>query len=347
MALSRRGFIKGGIAAAGAAALGGFGLMRNLFAGGVLEGGGGQPATGGAWGLTRYIDLERSGELERREQALWALFDPCRLCPRMCGVNRSAGRAGACSVAQNFRVASFFPHPGEERPLSGRRGSGTIFFSNCNLLCVFCQNYQIAHRGDGMLTTHNELSNMMLDLQRRGCHNINLVTPTHLVPHIITALRRAIAGGLHIPLLYNTGGYDSLEVIRLLDGIVDIYLPDFKFQNPEHAARFAQAPNYPAYAAAAIKEMHRQVGLLQTVDGIAQRGMIIRHLVMPENTAGTDVFVRWVASELSPDTHVNIMGQYRPMFRANHYPPLDRRLTPGEFTQAMNWARNAGLRNFH
>jgi len=351
MSISRREFIKGGIVAAGTAALGGLGFARNLFAGGGFDGGVGTqpaaPAAGGAWGQPRYIDLERSGELERREQALWDLFDPCRLCPRMCGVNRSAGSAGRCSVAANFRVASFGAHPGEERPLSGRRGSGTIFFSNCNLLCVFCQNWQIAHRGDGVATSHASLADIMLDLQRRGCHNVNLVTPTHIVPHIVSALRQAVTRGLHIPLLYNTGGYDSLEVLRLLDGIVDIYLPDFKFQNPDHAARFAQAPNYPANAAAAIKEMHRQVGLLQTVDGIAQRGMIIRHLVMPENTAGTDVFVRWVVSELGPDTHVNIMSQYRPMFRAHEYPPLDRPLRSGEFAQAMSWARDAGLRNFH
>jgi len=347
MALSRREFIKGGVVAAGTAALGGFGFVHNLFAGGAFDGGGAQGAPAAALGQARYIDLERTGELERRERALWALFDPCRLCPRMCGANRSAGSVGVCSAAQNFRIASFGPHMGEENVLRGRRGSGTIFFSNCNLLCVFCQNWQIAHRGDGMQTSHTALANMMLDLQRRGCHNVNLVTPTHLVPHIVTALRQAIAGGLHIPLLYNTGAYDSLEVIQLLDGIIDIYLPDFKFQNSEHAARFAQAPGYPVHAAAAIREMHRQVGLLQTVDGIAQRGMIIRHLVMPENTAGTDVFVRWVVSELSPDTHVNIMSQYRPMFRANDYPPLDRPLTQAEFTQAMRWAHDAGLRNFH
>ncbi|MDR0512764.1 MAG: radical SAM protein [Treponema sp.] len=347
MALSRREFIKGGLAAVGTAALAGAGTVRNLFAGGAFDIGGARPATGGAWGNARYIDLERTGELERRERALWALFEPCQLCPRMCNVNRRAGIAGVCSAAANFSVASVMAHPGEEAPLSGRRGSGTIFFSNCNLLCVFCQNWQIAHRGDGIQTTHNALANMMLDLQRVGCHNVNLVTPTHLVPHIVTALRQAIAGGLNIPLLYNTGAYDSLEVIRLLDGIIDIYLPDFKFQNAEHSARFAQAPDYPAHAAAAIKEMHRQVGLLHVVDGIAQRGMIIRHLVMPENTAGTDVFVRWVASELGPDTHVNIMSQYRPMFRAHDYPPLHRRLTQVEFAQAMRWAREAGLRNFH
>jgi putative pyruvate formate lyase activating enzyme len=188
----------------------------------------------------------------------------------------------------------------------------------------------------------------MLDLQRRGCHNINFVTPTHLVPHLVKALRIAIAGGLQIPLLYNTGGYDSLEVIRLLDGIVDIYLPDFKYQDADIAARFSPgASDYPRHAAAAIKEMHRQVGSLQLAGGIAYRGLLIRHLVMPENLAGTDAFVRWVVNELGSDTHVNIMAQYRPMYRANEFVELSRSVTQVEFSQAMSWARNAGLRNFH
>jgi len=348
MALSRREFIKGGLVAAGAAAaaLGGFGFVRSLFAGGAPDRGSNQPPD--TRGLTRYIDMERTGELERREQALWDLFSPCRLCPRQCRASRAVGRAGICSSAETFKVASFGPHHGEETPLRGTRGSGTIFFSNCNLLCAFCQNWQIAHRGDGMQTNHTELANIMLDLQRRGCHNINFVTPTHLVPHLVRALRIAIAGGLNVPLLYNTSGYDSLEVIQLLDGIIDIYLPDFKYQDSSIAARFSQgAPDYARHAAAAIKEMHRQVGVLQQIDGVAHRGLLIRHLVMPDNLAGTDVFVRWVASELGTNTHVNIMSQYRPMFRANEFPQLNQRLTQAEFTQAMRWAHDAGLRNFH
>ena len=347
MALSRREFVKGSLMAAGTAAatLGGFGLVSDVFADSAPADGAGQNA--GPRRL-RYIDLERSGELARREEALWGLYSPCRLCPRLCGVNRAAGEGGACTAASSFRVASFGPHFGEEAPLRGNRGSGTIFFSHCNLLCIFCINWQIAHRGDGRETTPAELANMMLDLQRRGCHNINLVTPSHLVPHLISALRLAIADGLHIPLLYNSSGYDPLEVIQLLDGIVDVYLPDFKFQDAEVAARFTQgAPDYPRHAAAAIKEMHRQVGTLHVVDGIAQHGLLIRHLVMPENLGGTDKFVQWVASELGPDTHVNIMSQYTPMFRANEFPPLDRRLTQAEFTQAMYWAHGAGLHNFH
>jgi putative pyruvate formate lyase activating enzyme len=188
---------------------------------------------------------------------------------------------------------------------------------------------------------------MLLDMQRRGCHNVSFITPTHLVPHLIRALRIAITRGLYVPLCYNTGGYDSLEVIRLLDGVVDIYQPDFKFQDSAIAARFTNgAPNYALHAAAAIKEMHRQVGPLHVTNGLASHGVVVRHLVLPENLAGTDVFVRWVANELSPDTPVFIMNQYWPAFRADEFPPLNRRPTQAEFNQAMNWAREAGLRNF-
>jgi len=323
--------------------MGGIALARNLFAGGAADRGSG---LGG--GRARYIDLERSGELARRERDLWALYDPCRLCPRLCGANRSAGRAGVCSAAGGFRVASFGPDFGNEQAIRGTRGSGSIFLSNCNLLCVFCQNWQIAHRGDGMQTSHQELANMLLSLQRRGCHNVSFITPSHLVPHLVSGLRLAIAGGLHVPLCYNTGGYDSLEAIRLLDGVVDIYQPDFKFQSAEYAARFAQAPDYPIHAAAAIKEMYRQVGPLEVAaDGLARHGVVVRHLVMPENIAGTDIFVRWVASELGRDAHVNIMDQYWPAHRAIDFPPIDRRATQAEFAQAMRWAHEAGLRNFH
>ena len=336
--------------AAGVTTAGGFGFTRRLFALGASDRSNDREAspTIATRVQRRYSDLERSGELERREQALWDLYSPCRLCPRLCGANRSAGRAGACSAAGELKIASFGPAFNIDRPIAGTRGSGSIFMSNCNLLCIFCQNWQIAHRGDGGVINHTELANIMIDLQRRGCHNINYVTPTHMVPHIVTALRIAINQGLHIPLVFNTGGYESLEVIQLLDGVVDIYMPDFKFQDSTIAAGFTNgAPDYALHAAAAIKEMHRQVGDLHTIDGIGQRGLIVIHLVMPENLAGTDVFVRWVASELGPDTFVNIMAQYRPMFRANEFPPLNRRITSAEFGQAMRWAREAGLHNFH
>ncbi|MCL2293325.1 MAG: twin-arginine translocation signal domain-containing protein [Spirochaetes bacterium] len=344
--ISRRKFIKACFAAAGIAAFGSCGSRS--WASPRAEGGAANvPEHGGAY-RPRYLTLAASGELERREQELWKKMDSCSLCPRMCGTNRMAGRKGICSSDHTFRVASATPHHGEERPLVGRNGSGTIFFSNCNLLCIFCQNWRIAHRGEGRQTSHAQLADMMISLQNRGCHNINLVTPSHLSPHIVTALRLAIDRGLNVPLLYNSSGYETLEVMQLLDGVVDIYLPDFKFQDSEIAIPFLQgAQNYAEYAAVAIKEMHRQVGTLTQADGIANRGLLIRHLVLPENLAGTDVFSRWVASELGADTHLNIMSQYSPQFRANEFPPLNRRITQREFEQAMRWARQAGLRNFH
>ena len=349
MGISRREFLKKGAIAAGtaAAALGGFGFVRNLFAAGVPERGG-LPSPISPRGRSRYIDLERTGELARRERALWDLFSPCYLCPRLCGVNRAAGQVGACSVGANFSVASFGPDFGNEQPIRGTRGSGSVFLSHCNLLCIFCQNWQINHRGDGRQTSHQELANMLLDMQRRGCHNVSFITPTHLVPHLVSGLRLAIQGGLHVPLCYNTSGYESIEVVKLLDGIVDIYQPDFKFQDSTIAARFTQgAPDYALHTAAAIKEMYRQVGPLNIVDGLATHGVVVRHLVLPENLGGADNLVRWIASELGTDAHVNIMDQFWPAFRSNEFPPLNRRITSAEFSQVMQWAREAGLRHFH
>ena len=292
-----------------------------------------------------YLEAEREGCLAGVESELWEILLSCRLCPRACGVNRIKGERGFCSSIARLKVASYGPHFGEERPLVGRGGSGTIFFSNCNLLCCFCQNWQINHRGDGDYISHDDLAGMMLSLQRRGCHNINLVTPTHVAPHIIKALRLAIRKGLTIPLVYNNGGYDSVEVIRKLDGIVDIYLPDFKYQDETLAVKYSSgASGYPEVAAAVIKEMHRQVGELQVgPDGVARRGLIIRHLVMPANIAGTDRFVRWVARELGPATRVNIMAQYHPEHKAFDYPEISRRITAQEWEQARRWAKAAGL----
>jgi putative pyruvate formate lyase activating enzyme len=260
-------------------------------------------------------------------------------------VNRLEGKTGFCSSTARLKIASFGPHFGEERPLVGTGGSGTIFFSNCNLLCCFCQNWEINHRGDGSFSSHDDLAGMMLSLQRRGCHNINLVTPTHVVPHIVKALRLAIRKGLVLPLVYNNGGYDSVEVIRMLDGIVDIYLPDFKYQDGALAAKFSSgALDYPEVAAAVVKEMHRQVGELQSDSkGVARRGLIIRHLVMPNNVAGTDRFVQWVAKELTPTTYVNLMAQYHPEHKAFDHPEISRRITAQEWNQARAWARAAGL----
>jgi putative pyruvate formate lyase activating enzyme len=296
-----------------------------------------------------YLAMEKSGELARREKTLWDMLAECEGCARGCGANRLAGETGVCSSTARLKVYGAAPHFGEERELVGRAGSGTVFFSNCNLLCCFCLNWEINHRGDGHHMSHRELADMMLGLQRRGCHNINVVTPSHVVPHIVKAVRIAIPRGLRLPLVFNTGGYDNLEVIKLLDGIVDIYLPDFKYQDGELAARYSSGvSDYPQVAAAVIKEMYRQVGDLETdSDGIATHGLIVRHLVMPHNIGGTDRLVRWVAEELSPQTYVNLMAQYRPKYKAFDHPKIARRLTREEWKQAVTWAQEAGLENLH
>ncbi len=292
-----------------------------------------------------YLKLARTGELEARARALREIYRSCRLCPRQCGVNRLQGEKGVCGSTARTKVFSAHPHFGEEPPITGRRGSGTVFFSHCNLLCVFCQNWEINHRGDGSFHSDEELARLLLSVQNMGCHNLNLVTPTHLLPNIISALRHAASRGFRLPVVYNCGGYESLEAVKLLDGIVDIYLPDFKYMDGNVAARLSSgAADYPERAAEAIAEMHRQVGVLQVDErGVARRGLLIRHLVLPDNLAGTDRFVKWVAEKLSRDTWVNIMGQYRPEHQARKHPPLDRRITWAEHRRALAWAREAGL----
>jgi putative pyruvate formate lyase activating enzyme len=263
-------------------------------------------------------------------------------------VNRLNGQIGFCHAPEKVMVYSHQEHFGEELPLVGHGGSGTIFFSNCNLRCVFCQNWPIAHEGWGHEVTDEDLAQMMLDLQHRGCHNINLVTPTHVMPHIVNATRIALERGLRLPLCYNTSGYDLVKVIALLDGIVDIYLPDLKFMDGTEASRynFAAASDYPKMAQESIIEMHRQVGDLVTdEDGIALRGLMIRHLVMPNRVAGTQEFVTWVAENLSKDTYVNIMSQYRVEHRAFEYERIARAITSEEYVEAMEWAIEAGLTN--
>ena len=302
----------------------------------------------GSTGFTpAYLALNENGELERRERVLFSMLEECRLCPRECGVNRAGGESGICRAADQLCVSSAMPHFGEELPLVGTGGSGTIFFSHCNLRCCFCQNWQIAHRGDGANISHAALADAMITLQAHGCHNINLVTPTHMVPHIVRALRLAVARGLRLPLVYNTGAYDRPEIIRLLDGVVDIYMPDFKFQDAGKARRYcAEAAEYPEVAATVIKEMHRQVGVLRLdARGVAQRGVVLRHLVMPNNVSGTDRFAAWVARELSRDTYVNLMDQYRPAHGAFDHPEIACRLTETDWRQAQVWAVEAGLSN--
>jgi putative pyruvate formate lyase activating enzyme len=294
-----------------------------------------------------YLRLEREGLLAGRVEQAAAFFRECRLCPRECGVDRSGGEKGFCRAPASPVVFSAHPHFGEERPLVGEGGSGTIFFSNCNLRCVFCQNWPIAHEGRGSRITEEELAGMMLKLQKIGCHNINLVTPTHVMPNILGALKVAMKKGLKIPLVYNTSGYERREIVELLDGIVDIYLPDFKFFDPEEAARYsAGASDYPEVTGRAIIEMNRQVGGLELDGrGAARRGLIIRHLVMPDRVAGTKGFVQWVARNLPKSTYVNIMAQYRVEYKAFEHPRIARGITVEEFLEAMEWADRAGLTN--
>ena len=294
-----------------------------------------------------YEKLEREGKLAERVEQAYAIFENCQLCPRQCGVNRQKGEKGFCRAPVKPVIFGAHPHFGEEISLVGQHGSGTIFFSNCNLRCVFCQNWPISHEGRGKKVQDEDLANMMINLQKIGCHNINLVTPTHVMPNILNAIRIALNKGLHIPLVYNTSGYERLEIVKLLDGIVDIYLPDMKYMDADQAARYSSgASDYPELAQKAIIEMNRQVGShLTNKRGVALRGLMIRHLVMPNRVAGTEKFVRWVAEALPKSTYVNIMPQYRVEYRAFDYPKISRGITVQEFLEAMDWAEQYGLIN--
>jgi len=272
------------------------------------------------------------------------LLTKCRLCARNCGVNRLNGESGQCRIADKVIVSSFGPHFGEEAPLVGRRGSGTIFFAYCNLHCVFCQNYSISQLGEGSTVDSAELAGMMLSLQTRGCHNINLVSPTHVVPFILEALEIAAGKGLQLPIVYNTGGYDSVETLELLDGIVDIYMPDMKYSEAKAGEKFSGVKRYPQVNRAAVKEMHRQVGDLQIDEsGVATRGLLVRHLVLPDGLAGTEGVVKFLAEEISPSTYLNVMAQYHPCYHASDYPQLSRPITREEFSEAIELARCHGL----
>jgi putative pyruvate formate lyase activating enzyme len=293
-----------------------------------------------------YLALLRSGELKRRAQEAHARLEACDICARECGVNRleSTEKAG-CHTGDRAVVSSYGPHFGEENPLVGTGGSGTIFFAWCNLHCQFCQNYEISQQGQGRPTEPEDLAKMMLSLQEQGCHNINFVSPSHVVPQILVALLIAAEAGLRLPLVYNTGGYDALQTLELLGGVVDIYMPDMKYADPDVARHFSKVANYPAVNQAAVKEMHRQVGDLTMDDrGVAKRGLLVRHLVLPEGLAGTEAIVRFLRDEVSPDTYINVMAQYRPSYRAYGMPPLDRRITDQEYAEAVRLAQETGLR---
>jgi putative pyruvate formate lyase activating enzyme len=285
-----------------------------------------------------------TGVLKDRTEILTNALRDCSLCPRNCHADRLSGDTGTCSTGEFAVVSSYNPHFGEESPISGTRGSGTIFFTHCNLLCSFCQNFDISHEGRGQAVSARELADMMLTLQATGCHNINFVTPTHVVPQILQALIHATRDGLNIPIVYNSGGYDRVETLKFLDGIVDIYMPDFKFWNSETAADTCKAPDYPVIARDALKEMYRQVGDLRIdPQGIAEKGLLIRHLVMPEGLAETKDIMEFIAGEISPETYVNIMPQYRPCGKAWENPLLNRPIQLEEYHQALQEALNAGL----
>jgi putative pyruvate formate lyase activating enzyme len=290
-----------------------------------------------------YAALLESGELKRRVGAAYERLRSCDLCGRKCGVDRRA-QFGSCRTGLRASVASHGPHMGEEDPLRGSRGSGTIFFSWCNLSCQYCQNYDISQLGRGSEVEAEDLASMMLSLERRGCHNINLVSPTHVLPQILAGLLIAAQAGLRLPLVWNTGGYESESALELLDGIVDIYMPDMKYADDEIALRYSKVKDYPAVNQAAVRKMHRQVGDLVVDDeGIAERGLLVRHLVLPEQLAGTAQIARFLADEVSTDTYVNVMDQYRPCYKAAELPPLDRPTTAEEHRESVEQARRAGL----
>lgn len=293
-----------------------------------------------------YLDLWRSGTLKRRVERAYERLHACDFCGRDCGVDRYE-TTGACNTGARAVVSSHGPHFGEEDPLRGYQGSGTIFFAWCNLHCQYCQNYDISQRGQGREVDPEKLAAMMISLQERGCHNINLVSPTHVLAPILAALSIAVEAGLRLPLVWNTGGYDSLAALELLDGLVDIYMPDMKYADASVGHKYSRVEDYPVINQAAVKEMHRQVGDLKIdEEGVAQRGLLVRHLVLPEGLAGTPQIAQFLAEEISRDTYINIMDQYRPCYNAHDWPSLDRRITRSEYEEAVQEARAAGLHRF-
>jgi len=292
-----------------------------------------------------YLQLHESGKLEtRRDEALARLAD-CAMCPRQCGVNRLEDETGVCRTGRLARVASFNLHFGEEAPLVGEQGSGTIFFAGCNLGCVFCQNWEISHSVEDIVAaTPEQLAGIMRSLQDQGAHNINLVTPSHVVAQVLEALPMAADMGLRVPLVYNSSGYDSLATLELLDGVVDIYMPDVKFWDSEPAQKYCKAPDYPARARDVLKAMHGQVGDLELDGhGVAQRGLLVRHLVMPGGAGGTEAWMQFISREISPSTYINVMDQYRPCGQAGEHAEIDRSLDALEYESALEAARAAGL----
>ncbi len=291
-----------------------------------------------------YLKLLETGELKERVEKAKDLLKECKVCPRECNVDRLSDKKGFCKTGKNVYVASFFPHHGEEFPIRGFNGSGTVFFSYCNLGCVYCQNYDISHLGEGKEITPEHLASIMLYLQEEGCHNINWVTPSHIVPQLLEALYIASQKGLEIPIVYNTSSYDSLESLKLLEGVVDIYLADLKYLNEEYGRKYSKVKNYPEIAKKAVKEMHRQVGDLKTDErGIAYKGLLVRHLVLPNDISTTQEVLDFLKS-ISPNIHVNIMSQYHPYYKAFNYPELSRKITTREYFKALDYAEKLGIK---
>jgi putative pyruvate formate lyase activating enzyme len=291
-----------------------------------------------------YLKLYRSGELDERIARLYKILESCELCPRRCKVNRLEGQKGYCRSGRELIISSYGPHLGEEPEITGRNGSGTIFLTNCNLLCIYCQNYDISHLGYGEEVSIGEAAEIMLGLQSRGCHNINLVTPTHFTSQLVKTISVAAGRGLKLPIFWNCSGYENVETIRLLDGIVDIYKPDMKYSESEPAKKYSNAPNYFERCKEAVREMHRQVGdLMVDSSGIAYRGLLIRHLVLPNNLAGSEKVLEFISEEISRECYVNIMAQYRPCGRAYKYEELNRRPLSVEYLRVVDYAKKIGL----
>jgi len=293
-----------------------------------------------------YLALHRSGQLASRVRQLVSQLSNCNLCPRRCGVNRFEGELGKCRTGRYAKVSSYGPHFGEESPLVGRSGSGTIFFANCNLACVYCQNYDLSQLGHGLETCPSRLAQMMIELQNMRCHNINFVSPTHVIPQIVEALVLAVGDGLKVPLVYNSGGYDEIATLELLDSVFDIYMPDAKYGDDETGLALSGITGYFTANRLALKEMYRQVGDLVIENSIAQRGLLVRHLVLPNRLANTEKVMRFIADEISRETYVNVMEQYRPSYKAENHPTLSRAVSVTEYRQAVQAARSAGLLRF-
>ena len=292
-----------------------------------------------------YLELENKGTLSERAEKLYSIYENCHLCPRDCRVNRKEGQVGRCQATSRVKISNAAPNFTQEPPLVGKSGSGAIFFSNCGLRSVYSQDYKISIEGEGVEIPDQRLAEEMIKLQEKGCHNINLVTPTHYAPNIVSAIQKAISLGLRIPAVYNTRGYERLETLQLLDGIIDIYVPECKYMDSEQAGKYsAEAYNYPHHAKLALKEMFRQVGNLKLDSrGIAIKGLLLRHLILPNRIAGTEKFLKFVAENLSKTTYINIMDQYKPAYKAMEYPEIARGIKRSEYAEAIKWAKKYDL----